>query len=1002
MGSLDRRRAPFFPTADAAVLLSKHPSPTTRPQTLGPIYDADNIDRPIEIWNTKIEKSFYPPKTEPFAPASIPDKFLCETDRYLRAFLAENERLRLSMLWYYTRDILEEHELLSGLQEKAHLAQDSTKWEYAVVGILDVHVYIRLATVGLPLGILPRGETICAHTVAQPLGSVFLLPDMMEDWRFQNSPYVESGGLKAYAGAPLRLQDGSGGCVALGSLCVASSTKQDPLTKSQQHTLAHLADWIVSDIVQCARARRQRERRRMAELITKARAEMDEAGNEEPIFRMLKAIYPKASITLVSCKAARLEVEGRDPILMSDIEHGLWEDSEYLDHLITKCNHQDLPSNRVVRVLAATCESIAGLSMLAVASKDFRLVFDDIDSWFIQTCADMVSQMWHKQLLAEATRAKDKFLRGISHQLRTPIHGILGSVELLAEELGLLNLHESSLAVSTLLEESPTTHPSIYLNTIKRSGRDLISIVNSMITLDRWADVATSERCYAAHTIQELEAELANEIHKTFSGDTRYNPSILFNHCLPSDCESLQLDINLLRDTLWPLLSNAIQNTPEGTVTVTTSLQPDSRILIIDVEDTGRGIHPDQQERIFEPYETVRVHSSGVGLGLTLACKFATLIDGSIDLVSSQVDSGSHFRATFQNMEWTTSTLLSHSISKNFSLPSNFYNMTPVSNTASLCSCFAKFLTFNGFTSSNSTEDCFIILDYVPELEQRQTYLSKIPSDQVAICLVPASKGDVQSEEDSNNIVYVNGPFLTSTMTSALQEADRLLSRIKTSQLQCLTTAQAKSPPVMEECITELRNLSMIDLPQPEKQPAQLLKYSSAERDVEPTVTLSCQPASATLIEPKLVSPTFPAHINISKPIALLVDDNVINLRIMQMFCRRRGLPYLCAADGLQAVEMFTKHQALAATGEKEAIQLILMDLQMPVCDGIEATKQIRTLEKQQRWKESILFMVTGQDSATDRMTAEGAGADDYFVKPVSIQVLDGGIKRYFPAFMTN
>jgi hypothetical protein len=161
-------RVPFFPKADAAVLTSKHAPPVTRPKTVGPIFDPDNVDQPIGPWSSNAETAFYP-KTEPYAPASVPDKSQ-STDRYLRAFLAENERLRLSMLWYYTRDILKEDEFLSGLQEKAFLAQESTGWEFAVIGILDVNVYIRLATVGLELGILPRGETICAHTVTQPPG----------------------------------------------------------------------------------------------------------------------------------------------------------------------------------------------------------------------------------------------------------------------------------------------------------------------------------------------------------------------------------------------------------------------------------------------------------------------------------------------------------------------------------------------------------------------------------------------------------------------------------------------------------------------------------------------------------------------------------------------------------------------------------------------------------------------------------------------------------------
>jgi hypothetical protein len=79
------------------------------------------------------------------------------------------------VLWYYTRDILKEDEFLAGLQEKAHLAQESVGWEFAVIGILDVDVYIRLATVGLELGVLPRGETLCAHTVTQPPGVCYTL-----------------------------------------------------------------------------------------------------------------------------------------------------------------------------------------------------------------------------------------------------------------------------------------------------------------------------------------------------------------------------------------------------------------------------------------------------------------------------------------------------------------------------------------------------------------------------------------------------------------------------------------------------------------------------------------------------------------------------------------------------------------------------------------------------------------------------------------------------------
>lgn len=170
------QRRPFFPRADSSVLSSKRGLPPPRPKSVWPVFDPINVAKPIGSWPANAEKIFYPPKVEEFAPASVPENPACGEvpDRYLRAFLAENERLRSSMLWYYTRDILTESDFLSGLQEKTYLAQESTGWEFVVIGILDVNFYIRLASIGLPLAILPRGETLCAHTVTQPPGVCYV------------------------------------------------------------------------------------------------------------------------------------------------------------------------------------------------------------------------------------------------------------------------------------------------------------------------------------------------------------------------------------------------------------------------------------------------------------------------------------------------------------------------------------------------------------------------------------------------------------------------------------------------------------------------------------------------------------------------------------------------------------------------------------------------------------------------------------------------------------
>lgn len=163
-------REAFFPHSDAAILCANVDPSSVAPALRGPPHDVENEDTAALSWSINALNLNYPTGTESYAPACIPTKDLSSSDRYLRATLAHNERLRLSMLWYYTRDITLDQEFLSGLQEKVYIAQETTEWELAIIGILDNNVYTRLATVGVPLAILPRGEATCAHTILQPPG----------------------------------------------------------------------------------------------------------------------------------------------------------------------------------------------------------------------------------------------------------------------------------------------------------------------------------------------------------------------------------------------------------------------------------------------------------------------------------------------------------------------------------------------------------------------------------------------------------------------------------------------------------------------------------------------------------------------------------------------------------------------------------------------------------------------------------------------------------------
>ncbi|RBQ96450.1 hypothetical protein FVER53263_12660 [Fusarium verticillioides] len=816
---------------------------------------------------------------------------------------------------------------------------------------------------------------------------------MLEDWRFRESPYVEHGGLVAYAGVPLRMQHESGECVGLGSLCVASATGRDPLSKTQQLALARLADWIVHDIIQCARARRQRERHRFVELIAAEQQEPDGEDVQEPILRILRQAFPDESISLQSTGTDQSTIPY--PATTSDLKHGLWEDDEYIEDFIANSNFDEPPKDRVVRFISAQCETRLGPSVLVVATKDFRRIFDDVDSWFVHTCATMLTQRWQKRLLTEVMRAKEKFLRGVSHQLRTPIHGILGAAELLTEDLRALTVPGSSKfqpGVEAIMKPlAELGKSSIYLDTISTAGRELMSTVNSMITLNRWADIAAAERQYATHGIESLETSLVKALADFTFRDTRTRAPVFFHHNLTSESEGLRIDINLFRDSILPLIVNALQNTTEGVVTVTQSYTQDTKTLVVDIEDTGCGIPPEDQGRIFDLYEKVGEHSTGAGLGLTLATKFSALLHGSIELVSSEVNRGSHFRATFRDIRPSASPIETKALQFKH-LPLSYRHLPSDSPDAHLSSNLAKYLARNGFSSSNDPQECLNIIDYIRDPTEREKYHSILPQGQVAICLVTNSD-ETDVPESCTNMVFVDGPFSSSTLDSALRKADELLARLKSTQ-----TSPQPSPASLEDPKSLLSP--------PDQTPESDQKSTSDEGYDSVTGSSVAHQTTETLLTDSLakavsqieaattdlpIRPLIPP--TTSKPMTLIVDDNAVNLRILEMYCKKRGLPYLSAIDGHQAVELFKKQQASAP------IDLILMDLQMPVCDGISATRQIRAMETSSK---AVLFIVTGQDSLMDREAASKAGADNYLVKPVGIRMLDSSLKRYFPDLVTS
>jgi two-component system sensor histidine kinase/response regulator len=119
----------------------------------------------------------------------------------------------------------------------------------------------------------------------------------------------------------------------------------------------------------------------------------------------------------------------------------------------------------------------------------------------------------------------------------------------------------------------------------------------------------------------------------------------------------------------------------------------------------------------------------------------------------------------------------------------------------------------------------------------------------------------------------------------------------------------------------------------------------------------------------------------------LIAEDNVINQRVFEVILRKAGFQVHVVSDGKQALEA---HRSTP-------FDLILMDLQMPEMDGLEATRQIRSLAQ----KQPVIIAVTADIIAGVRERCLEAGMDDYVSKPVSREQLLGLVRTAHERFAT-
>jgi signal transduction histidine kinase len=221
--------------------------------------------------------------------------------------------------------------------------------------------------------------------------------------------------------------------------------------------------------------------------------------------------------------------------------------------------------------------------------------------------------------LEAALRAKSEFLNTMSHELRSPLHVIIGYADLLRDG-------EEELGRGFVAER------------VRTSALELLQLVENTMNVARLEAGRISLRLEEFQPA-EVMAELADGIRALPEG----HAGVPVEWAVAPGLPTVRLDRLKLKEIVQNLVSNALKFTAEGRVTV--SVDRDGARLRIAVADTGLGIPPEAQSRIFEVFERVEAsdgHRPGVGLGLYIVKSLVELMHGTIAL-ESRPGHGSRF-----------------------------------------------------------------------------------------------------------------------------------------------------------------------------------------------------------------------------------------------------------------------------------------------------------------------------------------------------------------------
>ncbi|KAM3066328.1 hypothetical protein ACMFMG_003164 [Clarireedia jacksonii] len=668
---------------------------------------------------------------------------------------------------------------------------------------------------------------------------------------------------------------------------------------------------------------------------------------------------------------------------------------------------------------ADTGTPIAGC--FAVSLRDTPVFTCENEKPFVRGFLNSVSIEYNRISIAAADRQKGDFISSISHELRSPLHGILGSAELLNET----DLDSSQAELCSTIETCGRVLQETLMDVLEYSkinnlrrdssgqgnARSIIRTRKSPSTPSgqRISDLATRDEVIslpldlarmcedsvaivaAAHmhhnaisdefyrVVQPPKVQSMQVIQKTRSGgsvtvsvDVAYHDWNYF--CSPGSLQRIIMN----------LVGNSLKYTLTGYIRVSLRLEDSKdkpsdsgkteKMVVLQVCDTGKGISTEfLKNKLFTAFSQESSLAPGTGLGLHIVDSLVRMHHGIID-VQSQLDRGTSVTVKLPLIKATAGvttidstnpslrddvakvqTLLKKLKKPTFSL----HGLHSTSSSSVETSLYGYLTQWFGLKNSFSTGDS-VNLAFINENEYRE-YLPCLEGDQKPSHVIIVR--DIANHNHSPPHEHISGipmeiltvPFGPCKLTKAL--------------LACLSPRQ--TPPKITPMPKQLNGgMSPPASPINDQSPKPGFSSTINDRELPPQQQSNDSPPSTG-----------------SQPKILCVDDNPINLRLLRAFFHKLNFTDItCAENGAQAFEAYRRRI--------EGFDIVFMDLNMPVCDGFEATRLIRSLEKLQQsistppLPRSRVVALTGVFSLRDTQAAEVAGIDDFLTKPMKLSAL--------------